>query len=35
MLGLAFEIGFDHYRFDLPLDISRFQDAHPANPSWI
>lgn len=28
MSGLAFEIGFDHYRFDLPLDISRFQDSH-------
>jgi hypothetical protein len=26
MSGLAFEIGFDHFRFDLPLDISRFQD---------
>ena len=26
MTSLAFEIGFDHYRFDLPLDISRFQD---------
>ncbi len=26
MSSLAFEIGFDHYRFDLPLDISRFQD---------
>jgi hypothetical protein len=28
MTSLAFEIGFDHYRFDLPLDISRFQDSH-------
>jgi hypothetical protein len=28
MSGLAFEIGFDHFRFDLPLDISRFQDHH-------
>ena len=28
MSSLAFEIGFDHYRFDLPLDISRFQDNH-------
>lgn len=26
MSSLAFEIGFDHYRYDLPLDISRFQD---------
>ncbi|MEI7994833.1 MAG: hypothetical protein WCH01_08010 [Methylococcaceae bacterium] len=26
MSGLAFEIGFDHYRFNLPLDISRFYD---------
>lgn len=26
MLSLAFEIGFDHYRFSLPLDISRFPD---------
>ena len=26
MLNLAFEIGFDHYRYGLPLDISRFQD---------
>ncbi|MDP3334635.1 MAG: hypothetical protein Q8S55_22030 [Methylococcaceae bacterium] len=28
MSDLAFEIGFDHYLFDLPLDISRFQDNH-------
>jgi hypothetical protein len=28
MSSLAFEIGFDHYRYDLPLDISRFQDNH-------
>ena len=28
MSDLAFEIGFDHYLFDLPLDISRFQDKH-------
>lgn len=28
MLNLAFEIGFDHYRFALPLDISRFQDRY-------
>ena len=28
MLNLAFEIGFDHYRFSLPLDISRFHDQH-------
>ena len=28
MSGLAFEIGFDHYRFNLPLDISRFYDNH-------
>ena len=26
MLNLAFEIGFDHYRFSLPLDITRFHD---------
>jgi hypothetical protein len=26
MISLAFEIGFDHYRFGLPLEISRFQD---------
>lgn len=24
----AFEIGFDHFRFGLPLDIARFQDKH-------
>jgi len=28
MSSLAFEIGFDHYRFDLPLGISRFQDNY-------
>ena len=28
MAHLAFEIGFDHYRFDLPLDIARFADHH-------
>ena len=28
MTSLAFEIGYDHYRFDLPLDISRFPDQH-------
>ena len=28
MLNLAFEIGFDHYRYSLPLDISRFQDYY-------
>jgi hypothetical protein len=28
MSSLAFEIGFDHFRFDLPLDISRFQDNY-------
>lgn len=28
MTNLAFEIGFDHYRFGLPLDIGRFSDAH-------
>lgn len=28
MTSLAFEIGFDHYRFGLPLEISRFQDCH-------
>jgi len=26
MLNLAFEIGFDHYRFGFPLEISRFQE---------
>ncbi len=26
MTILAFEIGFDHYRLGLPLEISRFQD---------
>ena len=28
MLNVAFEIGFDHYRFALPLDITRFGDQH-------
>ena len=28
MLNVAFEIGFDHYRFALPLDIARFSDRH-------
>ena len=28
MLNVAFEIGFDHYRFALPLDIARFGDRH-------
>ncbi|WP_031435349.1 hypothetical protein [Methylomarinum vadi] len=28
MYSLAFELGFDHYRFQLPLDISRFADRH-------
>ena len=28
MLNVAFEIGFDHYRFSLPLDIVRFGDQH-------
>jgi hypothetical protein len=28
MTSLAFEIGFDHYRFGLPLEITRFQDYH-------
>ncbi|MEI8208581.1 MAG: hypothetical protein D0528_02840 [Methylococcales bacterium] len=28
MNNLAFEIGFDHYRFDLPLDLSRFEGKH-------
>jgi hypothetical protein len=26
MNSLAFEIGFDHYRFGFPLEITRFQD---------
>jgi hypothetical protein len=30
MTALAFEIGFDHYRFSLPLDISRFQSQYRA-----
>jgi hypothetical protein len=28
MTSLAFEIGFDHYRFGLPLEISRFHDSY-------
>ncbi|TSA39060.1 MAG: hypothetical protein D4R63_09930, partial [Methylococcaceae bacterium] len=28
MVSLAFEIGFDHYRFNLPLDIVRFPDQY-------
>lgn len=28
MISLAFEIGFDHFRFSLPLEIDRFQDKH-------
>lgn len=28
MNNLAFELGFDHYRYQLPLDISRFGDQH-------
>ena len=28
MCELAFLIGFDHYRFNLPLDIPRFYDNH-------
>lgn len=28
MNNLAFELGFDHYRYKLPLDISRFGDQH-------
>ena len=28
MLNVAFEIGFDHYRYALPLDIARFGDRH-------
>ena len=28
MTSLAFELGFDHYRFGLPLEISRFSEAH-------
>ncbi len=28
MSSLAFEIGFDHYRFSLPLDIARFHEEH-------
>lgn len=28
MTSLAFELGFDHYRFGLPLDIGRFGDVY-------
>ena len=28
MSNLAFEIGFDHYRFDLPIDMSNIEDEH-------
>lgn len=28
MQNLAFEIGFDHYRFGLPLNIAQFADQH-------
>ena len=28
MSNLAFEIGFDHYRFDLALDLSRFENEN-------
>jgi hypothetical protein len=28
MSNLAFEIGFDHYRFDLRLDLSNFEEEH-------
>jgi hypothetical protein len=28
MKNLAFEIGYDHYRFGLPLEIVRFSDTH-------
>ena len=28
MSNLAFEIGFDHYLFKLPLDIARFSNEH-------
>jgi hypothetical protein len=28
MFDSAFDIGFDHYRLNLPLDISRFYDNH-------
>jgi hypothetical protein len=27
MTSLAFEIGFDHYRFGLPLEINRFSES--------
>jgi hypothetical protein len=28
MTSLAFELGFDHYRFGLPLEVSRFPESH-------
>jgi hypothetical protein len=28
MFDIAFDIGFDHYRLNLPLDIPRFYDNH-------
>jgi hypothetical protein len=28
MSNLAFEIGFDHYRFDIPLDLRNFEEEH-------
>ena len=28
MFSLAFELGFDHYQYNLPLDILRFSDNH-------
>jgi hypothetical protein len=28
MSNLAFEIGFDHYLYKLPLDITRLSDVH-------
>ena len=28
MSNLAFEIGFDHYRFDLRLDLNNFEEEH-------
>ena len=28
MTNLAFEIGFDHYRYDLGLDLDRFEEEH-------
>ena len=28
MCNLAFEIGFDHYRYDLPIDMSQIEEQH-------